>query len=105
MTDAVVVGALPVRRRKVQDGAVLPVVTVLAVLLAVWYVAAIWLNAPQVTEQLNRGRAAWSVSDLVAGTWAMERPVLPAPHQVAVELYDSVFGRPVTSKRSLVYHA
>ena len=80
-------------------------VTVLAVLLAVWYVAAVWLNAPQVTEQLNRGGTEWGVSELVAGTWAMERPVLPAPHQVAVELYDSVFGRPVTSKRSLVYHA
>src|SRR4051812_47094613 len=105
MTDAVAANLLPVRRSRARDGRVMPVVTVLAVLLAVWYVAAVWLNAPQVTEQLNRGGTEWGMSDLVAGTWAMERPVLPAPHQVAVELYDSVFGRPVTSKRSLVFHA
>ena len=63
MTDVagtVVVGAPPVRRNRVRDGAVVPVVTVLAVLLAVWYVAAVWLNAPQVTEQLNRGGSGWS---------------------------------------------
>jgi NitT/TauT family transport system permease protein len=35
----------------------------------------------------------------------MERPVLPAPHQVAQDLYQSVFGTPVDSKRSLVFHA
>ena len=107
MTDAVLGGvAVPaVWKRRARDGAVLPVLTVLLVLLAVWYVAAVWLNAPQVTERLNRGGMDWGVSELVAGTWAMERPVLPAPHQVAAELYDSVFGRPVTSKRSLVYHA
>jgi NitT/TauT family transport system permease protein len=107
MTDAVLGGAAvpAVRNRRARDGAVLPVLTVLAVLLVIWYVAAVWLNAPQVTERLNRGGTDWSASELVAGTWAMERPVLPAPHQVAVELYDSVFGRPVTSKRSLVYHA
>ena len=31
--------------------------------------------------------------------------MLPAPHQVAIEFYDSVFEREVDSPRSLVYHA
>ncbi len=35
----------------------------------------------------------------------LERPVLPAPHQVVAELWKGLFGQAVTSKRSLVYHA
>ena len=35
----------------------------------------------------------------------MERPKLPAPHQIAAELYKLVIETPPTSKRSLVYHA
>jgi len=38
-------------------------------------------------------------------TWTVERPRLPAPHQVAEELYDTVIDKKVTSKRSLVFHA
>ena len=34
----------------------------------------------------------------------MERPKLPAPHQVASELYKLVLDTSPTSKRSLVYH-
>jgi NitT/TauT family transport system permease protein len=33
-----------------------------------------------------------------------ERPVLPAPHQVATGLWDGVAGQKITSKRSLVWH-
>ena len=35
----------------------------------------------------------------------MERPVLPAPHQIAVELKKTILDKKITSKRSLVYHA
>jgi NitT/TauT family transport system permease protein len=35
----------------------------------------------------------------------MQRPVLPAPHQIAEDLKQTVFMTPVQSKRSLVYHA
>lgn len=43
--------------------------------------------------------------ELVAGTLNQDRPVLPAPHQVAVEVYDTTIDKRITSKRSLVYHA
>ena len=33
------------------------------------------------------------------------RPVLPAPHQVAIELWKTTVDQNITSKRSLVYHA
>src|SRR3546814_4098849 len=35
----------------------------------------------------------------------MERPVLPAPHQVVAELNRTVLQVNITSRRSLVYHA
>ena len=34
-----------------------------------------------------------------------ERPILPAPHQIVAELWDTTINKAVTSKRSLVYHA
>jgi NitT/TauT family transport system permease protein len=80
----------------------LPIVSVLAVLLLAWYIAAIPLNAPQVREHLPPDA---SFADLVSGIWSMERPVLPAPHQIVAELRKSIFERPVTSPRSLVFHA
>lgn len=109
MTDA----AVPVLRRPragigaagLGRGSALPVLVVLAVLFAVWYAAAVWLNAPQTRERLDRAGAPWQAADLVKGTWSMERPVLPAPHQIAAELWDTVAAKPVTSKRSLVYHS
>ena len=84
---------------------VLPVATVLAVIVALWYAAAVWLNAPRVIEQLEGDAATWTTRDLLHGTWSMGRPVLPAPHQIAEDLLQTVFKTPVHSKRSLVYHA
>src|SRR4029078_10634255 len=38
-------------------------------------------------------------------TLSMDRPVLPAPHQIVLDLADSVFGWPLDSPRNLLYHA
>ncbi|HEX3500448.1 MAG TPA: ABC transporter permease, partial [Stellaceae bacterium] len=57
------------------------------------------------SERLDNLGTPWSVSDFIAATWSMERPVLPAPHQIAGDFYDSVFDTAIDSKRSLVYHA
>lgn len=83
----------------------LPILGVLALILAGWYALAVPLNAPQVIDRFNRDGKAWTTADLVDATWSMERPVLPAPHQVAKDFHKTVFATPVTSKRSLVYHA
>jgi NitT/TauT family transport system permease protein len=84
---------------------VLPVVTVVAVIVALWYAAAVWLNAPRVIERLEGDGVAWTTRDLLRGAWSMDRPVLPAPHQIAEDLHTTVLQTPITSKRSLVYHA
>ncbi|CAN5813410.1 ABC transporter permease [soil metagenome] len=82
-----------------------PVITVLAVLLAIWYAAAIWLNAPQVIERVLSSQPGWGFADLARLTLSMDRPVLPAPHQIAIDLFDAIFGWPIDSPRSLIYHA
>jgi len=79
-----------------------PVLAVLGVVLVAWYLAAIGLNAAQVIErELEPG---WAWQDLVRHTLSMDRPVLPAPHQIALDLYDSIFGWPLDSPRNLLFH-
>ncbi|MEX0696735.1 MAG: ABC transporter permease [Dongiaceae bacterium] len=86
-------------------GRALPVAAMLLALLAVWYGAAVFLNAPMQIDRFEREQAAWTASDLVAATLRMERPLLPAPHQIAVEMKQTLFDLSVTSKRSLAYHS
>ena len=86
-------------------GYVLPVLTVVAVIVALWYLLAIALNYTRVSEQLAEANPGYSFGELVQGTWSMERPVLPAPNQIASDLWNSTVGLKITSKRSLVYHA
>lgn len=83
----------------------LPISTVVALLVVVWYVAAIFLNAPFERDTAARAGTEIAFSDIVRNTMAQERPVLPAPHQVIAEIWDTTVNRAITSKRSLVYHA
>jgi len=73
-------------------------------IFALWYLGTVWLNAPLLIDRYERQGEDWSITRLAEDAMAMERPVLPAPHQVATELNKSIFQRNVTSKRSLVYH-
>ncbi len=84
---------------------VLPVLTVVGVIFAVWYLAAIWLNAPWAYDRATRSGEVLTARTLVADTWSQDKPKLPAPHQVAVELWETTVEKSVTSKRSLIYHA
>lgn len=84
--------------------AVLPVLVVLLAIIAVWYVAAWFLNLNWAEQQLAREGIEPTFSALFHNTMTQERPVLPAPHQVAAGLYEGLFGQKITSKRSLVWH-
>lgn len=83
----------------------LPLTTVLVIITALWYLVAIGLNAPQVREQLDRAGAPWTTTDLIQGTWSMERPVLPTPDQILAEFWKTTAGINIASKRNLLYHA
>lgn len=82
----------------------LPVLSVTLAIIAIWYAAAVWLNAPWARDQAARAGTTPTTAELIADTMAQERPVLPAPHQVAIEIWETTANKPVTSKRSLVYH-
>ena len=85
--------------------AVLPVVTVVAAIFALWYAGAVWLNAPWARDQAARAGVELTLPELVSATWSQERPRLPAPHQVAEEFWKSTAGTRLSSKRNLLYHA
>ncbi len=104
-------------------GTLFPVATVIAAILALWYLACIPMNAQQSVLEAERAGAIVSPEtaadrrDLggivlglrnpgpaVTGAFAQDRPRLPAPHQVAAELWGSTVGQKITSPRSLIYH-
>lgn len=101
---------------------VLPVLAVIAAIIALWYAAVVPMNIKETLTQLERGGAAVvppsaqerrdmghigllaDNSFAAPATLSQDRPRLPAPHQVAAELWDGTMAKKITSKRSLVYH-
>ncbi len=103
--------------------AVFPVLTVVTVLVSLWYLMLIPMNSHQAaleaeragvvvspeTARDRRDLSGWAVAlrnpgPVLGGVWAQERPRLPAPHQVAIELWETTVEKKITSKRSLVFH-
>lgn len=84
---------------------ILPVLTVVAAIFVLWYAMAVVLNAAWAKDQAKRAGVELSFSELVADTWAQDKPKLPAPHQVAVEIWETTVEKKITSKRSLVFHS
>lgn len=99
-----------------------PILVVVAVIVAVWYAACVPMNIHFATT--TAARAGVEVSPEAPGerrvmgaiqlalrnpavwsaTFVQDKPRLPAPHQVAAELWGSTVEMKVTSKRSLVFH-
>ncbi len=82
-----------------------PVTIVLLVFVAIWYAGAIWMNSTWEIDRFAKKNIDWTMVQLVSKTMQQERPILPAPHQVLVEMNDTIFLKKITSKRSLVYHS
>ncbi|TFL16924.1 ABC transporter permease [Jannaschia formosa] len=100
-----------------------PILAVVAGLIAFWYLACIPMNAAQSALEAERAGAELTTTaadrrtmsglavafehptEAVAHAFVQERPRLPAPHQVMVELWDTTVGQDPTSRRSLVFHA
>ncbi|QFU08394.1 Putative aliphatic sulfonates transport permease protein SsuC [Rhodobacteraceae bacterium THAF1] len=102
----------------------LPVLTVVGALLAIWYLACIPMNAAQSVLDASRADqvvrpesprerrgmsgialAALNPGPATARAFTQDRPRLPAPHQVAVELWNTTAVVAPTSNRSLIHHA
>ncbi len=81
---------------------ILPVLCILAVVIVVWFAAAVFMNWDQ-AQALADDDARWS--DVALATFSLGRPLVPTPDQVAGEMIRGVFGYPFNSPRSLVFHA
>ena len=88
------------------SGTLGPVLVVVLAIFAIWYVAAVALNTPFQQDMYERANQTdVPMSQLVRDTLAQERPVLPAPHHVIVEIWNTTVEKKITSKRSLIYHS
>jgi len=93
------------RRNGLTDSFV-PVITVIAVIMVIWYAATVFLNSKWQRDVFSRAdNTDYSIMELVAGTLSQEKPVLPSPHQVVQEVYKTTVQKKITSKRSLIYHS
>ncbi len=89
----------------IRHGRTLPILTVLTVIVALWYVFAVLLNAPFQRDLDRRAGETRTTAEFFAKTLSQPKPTMPAPHQVAVNFFENTFLRKITSNRSLVYHS
>jgi NitT/TauT family transport system permease protein len=82
-----------------------PVLVVVLGLIAIWYVAAVLMNVRLVRDAFEREESPYTAGDLISGSLSAERPLLPAPHQIAQTFVSDVWDYPATSPRSLIYHS
>ncbi|WP_170107229.1 ABC transporter permease [Roseibium marinum] len=83
-----------------------PVIVVVLAIIGAWYIGSVSLNTPFQLDTYERAdRTDVPFSELLSDTLSQERPVLPAPHQIAVEIWETTAEKKITSKRSLIYHS
>lgn len=78
----------------------IPILSVVVALMALWYAAVPLMNAQWERDQAARGGYTLTTPDLIARTMAQERPRLPAPHQVALGLWDGMVGCDAVGRRA-----
>ena len=84
---------------------IFPILTILFLLTVVWYFFTIYLNSAMQIDKYDKQGISWNISKLVLDTMSQERPKLPAPHQIAEEIWKTTVEKKITSKRSLIYHS
>ena len=92
--------------RRMMEGKAVPILIVLVAILAFWYAATIWMNAPwQQTLNQRANLVDVPFTQFALTTWDQAKPILPTPHQVVGEIWNATVGTDIASKRSLAYHA
>jgi NitT/TauT family transport system permease protein len=94
------------------------VTTILLVIILIWYIGAIFLNTNAQRLADERDNRTPTTLEFIESTWSQPKPRLPAPHQVAIEIWNTTGkialaskGTPwervvktVTNRQSLFYH-
>jgi len=94
------------KSNKFTSGSFIPITTIVMFIFVIWYLGTIYLNSPfQKDVYKRKGVENYTYSQLVQDTMSQKRPVLPPPHQVIIELWNSTVNKKITSKRSLIYHS
>ncbi|KQI73746.1 ABC transporter permease [Loktanella sp. 5RATIMAR09] len=101
---------------------VLPVLTVIGALMLFWIVSVVPMNihltadlaqrqdilvtpdTPVARQEYSGIGLALRNPHLFGMTYTLDRPRLPSPHQVAVEMWNTIALQNITSRRSLVFH-
>lgn len=104
-------------------GATVPVLAVVAAILAIWYAACVPMNihgtvnlarvhgfeAVPASRGERRDIGAFALVSrnpaAIPFVWSEEKPRLPAPHQVGAEIWRTVALTAPNDRRGLVYHA
>jgi len=82
-----------------------PVGSILLVILIAWYIAAYAMNAPFQRDFDRRTDVTRTGTEFLVATMSQPKPTMPAPHQVAENLWKNTLTVKPWSKRSLVYHS
>ncbi|MET0313891.1 MAG: ABC transporter permease subunit [Hansschlegelia sp.] len=85
---------------RLAHGRAFPILVVSACFLAAWYAAAIWMNSDLVASRSPGLDAA----SFAKAAWSLDRPLLPAPHQILWELKTSLFDARFGTPRNLFTH-
>ena len=93
---------------------VLPVLAVVLAIVAIWSAASVMMNRAWTLDQMQRQNIEMTALDIIAAAMTQERPVLPPPHQVAAEIWNTTVGEPLMRERrgqmqgnprNLLFHA
>ena len=84
---------------------ILPILSVVLVIFAIWYIFTVYLNSSKQIDKYERQKINWDFSDLVRDTMSQKKPLLPAPHQIIVEMWNTTIKIKINSKKSLIYHS
>ena len=78
---------------------------VVGALIFIWYFAAFLMNSTWALDKAKRAGLELSSKELLLDTLSQDKPKLPAPHQVGLELWKTTVEKKITSKRSLIFHS
>jgi NitT/TauT family transport system permease protein len=83
-------------------GSTIPVLLICLALVVVWYMACIPMNAVVAGARIEA--AGGGLAATLSESWNHTRPVLPAPHQIVREVWNTVFLVEPWKVKSLLYH-
>jgi NitT/TauT family transport system permease protein len=85
-----------------RSGHLVPVAVISLLIIILWYIAAIPMNA--IVAQSKIEAAGGGFLNTLAVSWNFERPIMPAPHQILREMWNTMFLVAPWKVKSLLYH-